>query len=115
LRKQGANVVNDDATTNIGRRGALRKGAMLAGASFVPLLARAIEAKAAAAYGSVPQASVNYVAQTANGHQCEDCKFFIAAALKTAPGHCTVVAGSIARHGSCKLWTALPKGTPDNG
>lgn len=108
-------MVNDDATTKIGRRIALQKGAMLAGAALVPALAVATKAKAATSYGSVPQATVDYVAQTPNKHQCEDCKFYIPAAMTTTAGHCHVVAGSIEPHGWCKLWTPLPAGTPDNG
>ncbi len=88
---------------------------MLAGTAPGPALATASEADATTTYGSVPKASVSYVPRTANTQQCEDCKFFIAASLKTAPGHCPVVAGSIERHGWCKLWSALPNGTPDNG
>jgi hypothetical protein len=115
LRYQGANVVNDDATTKIGRRIALQKGAMLAGAALVPALAATTKAKAATSYGAVPQATVGYVTRTTNKHQCEDCKFYIAAAVNTAPGRCQVVTGSIEPHGWCKLWSPMPAGTPDNG
>lgn len=107
--------MNDDTTTAIGRRAAFRRGAALAGVAMVPVLAASTEARAATSYGSASQASVHYVAHTTTKHQCEDCKFFIAAASGSQPGHCKVVAGSIQPHGSCMLWSALPPGTPDNG
>lgn len=109
-----SNDMNDDTTT-IGRRIALRRGAVLAGAALVPVLAAATEARATTSYGSVAQATVHYVAQTTNKHSCEDCKFYIPAAVTTQPGHCHVVAGSIRPQGWCMLWTPLPPGTPDNG
>lgn len=107
--------MDDDRTISVGRRIALRNGAVLAGtATLVPMLATAPKARAATSYGSVSKATAHYVANTTSGHQCEDCKFYISAAVNTKPGHCRVVAGSIEPHGSCNLWTALPPGTPDN-
>lgn len=104
--------MNDKATA-IGRRIALRNGAVAA-ATLVPVLATATRSRAATSHSLLSQASVHYVARATNGHECEDCKFYIPA-VRTGPHRCRVVAGMIEPHGSCDLWTPLPAGTPDNG
>lgn len=104
----------NDKATPIGRRIALRNGAVAA-ATLVPVLATGTKARAATSQSLVSQASVHYVARATNGHECEDCKFYIPAAVRTEPHRCRVVAGVIQPHGSCDLWTPFPAGTPDNG
>jgi len=80
--------MSDNSSKSISRRTVL-----IAAAGAAPLLAMG-NAKAA----QLPQNAVSYQPTPKDGHQCSDCKLFV------APRACKSVAGDIAPEGWCKLW-----------
>ena len=71
-----------------------RRAVLIAAAGVAPLLAMG-SAKAA----GLPQAAVSYQPTPKDGHQCSDCKLFV------APNACKSVSGEIAPEGWCKIWS----------
>ena len=71
-----------------------RRTVLLAAAGAAPLLAMG----ASGAKAALPQAAVGYQASPKDGHQCDQCNFFV------APNSCKSVAGEISPTGWCKLW-----------
>jgi hypothetical protein len=70
-----------------------RRTLLIASAGVVPLLAMG-SARAA----QLPPNAVSYQPTPKDGHQCSDCKLFV------APRACKSVSGDIAPEGWCKLW-----------
>lgn len=95
--------------TDMGRRKAMKRMVTLAGGATAAWLIPYTADAASKKYGSTPKAAVHYQDHPQGGHHCSNCMHFIPGPSATAPGHCTVVAGSISPHGWCLAWA--PKAT----
>jgi len=97
--------MDDERTSGLTRRCALRRGAALGlGATIV--WAAGMPARA---QGKLAKEAVKYVDKGGvPGKDCDDCMQYIAPADAKSPATCRIVEGPISPHGHCVAFT--PKG-----
>ena len=78
--------------------GVSRRTLLLAAAGAAPLLALT----SGQAQAKMAPTAVHYQTTPKDGHQCDDCNFFI------APNGCKMVDGEFAPTGWCALWVKKP-------
>jgi hypothetical protein len=94
----------DSDNQNMTRSGLLQSLA-LTPLAIAGVLAASSQADAIA-MGSVPQTAVQYQTSPKGGAQCSTCRFYINnKKSKSAPGHCTQVAGVISPKGWCSVYS----------
>ncbi len=97
--------MQDQRTTGVTRRCALRRGATLGLGATIVWLAGA----PALAQGKLAKEAVKYVDKgDTPGKDCDDCLQYIAPASAKSPATCRIVDGPISPHGHCVAFT--PKG-----
>ncbi len=80
------------------QKGVSRRTVLLAAAVAAP----ALGLMTTAAQAKMAQAAVKYQTTPKDGHQCDQCNFFV------APNGCKMVDGDIAATGWCTLWNKKP-------
>lgn len=99
----------DQKGTDLGRRHALRRLAMLGAAAASPAFLASETAFAAApksCHGTTAKASVRYQKHPKDTHKCSNCTHFCPGSSAKAMGSCEVVKGSISPHGWCLAWAS---------
>ena len=91
-----------DDSASISRKEVLRTIVALP-AVGAAVVASATSTEAAA---SITQKTAAYQNKPKNGKDCDDCRFFIVASSKSAPGTCQIVVGKISPNGWCKLFAS---------
>ena len=84
----------------------ITRRAFVAGTIVLPALAGLLLAETAPAQAKATQAQFKYQKTPKDGHQCSQCRFYVAGKPATANGTCQIVEGSISPNGWCTAFAA---------